>query len=77
LHWLEPDEGKLSRPVLRGAGGGNVARLSDPFADLNFMKLSSVWLRPATTSSLHPWSDNAASGFVVYLELFAQASPCQ
>jgi len=26
---LEPDEGKLSRPVLRGASGGNVTRLPD------------------------------------------------
>jgi len=25
--WLEPDEGKLSRPVLRGPGGSNPARL--------------------------------------------------
>src|SRR5437763_888574 len=26
---LEPDEGKLSRPILRGRGGGNVALLPD------------------------------------------------
>ena len=26
---LEPDEGKLSRPVLRGGSGGNVALLPD------------------------------------------------
>jgi hypothetical protein len=29
LHRLEPDEAKVSRPVLRGARGGNVARLPD------------------------------------------------
>ena len=26
---LEPDEAKVSRPVLRGAGGGNTTRLPD------------------------------------------------
>jgi hypothetical protein len=26
---LEPDEGKLSRPVLRGGSGGNAAPLPD------------------------------------------------
>ena len=30
LQRLEPDEGKLSRPVLRGGGGGNTAPLPDP-----------------------------------------------
>ena len=29
--WLEPDEGKLSRPVLRGPGGSNPARLPGIF----------------------------------------------
>jgi len=27
---IEPDEGKLSRPVLRGGGDGNVTPLPDP-----------------------------------------------
>ena len=31
LHRLEPDEGKLSRPVLRGGSGSNVAPLPDHF----------------------------------------------
>jgi hypothetical protein len=30
---LEPDEGKLSSPVLRGGGGGNVASLPDIVRD--------------------------------------------
>ena len=30
LQRLELDEGKLSRPVLRGGGGGNVTSLPDP-----------------------------------------------
>jgi len=29
LDWLEPDEGKLSRPVLRGGSGSNAALLPD------------------------------------------------
>ena len=29
LQWLEPDEGKLSRPVLRGGGGRKAASLPD------------------------------------------------
>ena len=29
LQRLEPDDGKLSRPVLRGGSGGNVASLPD------------------------------------------------
>jgi hypothetical protein len=29
LESLEPDEGKLSRPVLRGRGGSNVTSLLD------------------------------------------------
>jgi hypothetical protein len=28
---LELDEGQLSRPVLRGGGGGNATSLPDPF----------------------------------------------
>jgi hypothetical protein len=31
---LEPDEGKLSRPVLRGPGRSNPARLPDPTRDI-------------------------------------------
>jgi hypothetical protein len=28
--WLEPDDGKLSRPVLRGGSGSDAASLPDP-----------------------------------------------
>ena len=46
-----------------------------PFADARFMHLRFGGSRFATISSLLLWSGNAATGFGVCLELFAQASP--
>jgi len=42
LSRLEPDEVKVSRPVLRGRGGGNAASLPDR-AKAHHFKLTMKW----------------------------------
>ena len=50
---LELDEGKLSRPVLRGGGGGNAASLPDHLRPVNgYPKL--FWVR---MTPLYPMSE--------------------
>jgi len=44
---LEPDDGKLSRPVLRGLGSSNGVRLPDPFGNMPRARDSGD---PSTTS---------------------------
>src|SRR4030095_12174532 len=52
---LEPDEGKLSSPVLRGPGRSNPARLPDPSRIVDIMKQTKDWHRIiASDSHLSP-----------------------
>ena len=48
MQWLEPDEGKLSRPVLRGGGGGNAASLPDQTLETKCRFISQVMTGDAT-----------------------------
>ena len=53
---LEPDEGKLSRPVLRGLGRSNPARLRDPQSKV-------------ATSALEGYKSQIKTHFGVYFHL--------
>ena len=45
LSMLEPDEGKLSRPVLRGLGDGNILRLPDTGLPLRYSPAAQLHIR--------------------------------